>query len=231
MLDRSALFSAVLCAAACAPPTADLDDGEATSELIGEGTIDPDRVLEDDELFGGGFVTSSQIRDLLARHGSALASYVDPTSGLEAPEAILRASGRTCVHPGYLLARIEGESLLVSSGSLRRVATATGCACPDGGACQRSEAGFTRQVDCAADLVAAYLRELDEGGRTRSGWQVGVTRRTLDGCAVTPRNRATAVLYTYTPHVGAFSSTGCGDKRNGGTTRIGLLTRELAGEL
>ena len=59
-----------------------------------------------------------------------------------------------------------------------------------------------------ADVVAEQARSILEDV-TISGWKVGVTKSTSDPCQVTPKNRITAALYTYTPWVGAYGI-GCG---------------------
>ncbi|GAC1573851.1 MAG: hypothetical protein NVS3B20_24510 [Polyangiales bacterium] len=69
-------------------------------------------------------------------------------------------------------------------------------------------------VRCAAQKMRAYFQEIDADGETRSGGRVDAAKSTLDGCSVTPANRATAALYTYTPHVGAYGI-GCGSSAGG----------------
>ena len=49
--------------------------------------------------------------------------------------------------------------------------------------------------------VGAPVDDLDAKGTTIAGWKVGVAKKTSDGYAVTPANKATAALYTYTPWV------------------------------
>jgi hypothetical protein len=61
--------------------------------------------------------------------------------------------------------------------------------------------GLDKQLACAADRFAEYTADLAEKGTTISGWGPGITKTTVDRVSVTPTNRSTAALYTYTPEV------------------------------
>ncbi|MBW2458924.1 MAG: hypothetical protein JRI68_30780 [Deltaproteobacteria bacterium] len=76
-----------------------------------------------------------------------------------------------------------------------------GCGCPDYQNCIEALRGFDKQVACAAERFRTYLTEQDESGATIAGWKVGKAKKTLDGYWVTPKSRATAAIYTYTPWV------------------------------
>jgi hypothetical protein len=182
-------------------------------------SFDPDDLLTDDMIFGGEAITVDQVLDFLALEGSFLATY--EADGLTAAEAIVDLSRDRGVNPLYMLARIQTESSLVSSGDDDHLDAATGCGCPDGGGCDPALSGFFAQVDCAALKMQEYFEELDTDGVTRAGWIVGQVKNTLDPCEVTPANRATAALYTYTPWVGAYS-TGCGETMWGGSSLVAL---------
>jgi hypothetical protein len=181
----------------------------------------PGALLTDELLRGGEQITVAQVQDFLALEGSGLASYAAP-DGRTAAELIVDLALDHGVSPLYMLARIQTESSLIGSGTLRGLARATGCGCPDGGRCDRTLSGFAAQVDCAAVLIEDYYDELDTTGATRSGWKVGVARRTLEGCRVVAQDRATASLYTYTPWVGRYT-TGCGTRSAGGSTMLALI--------
>jgi hypothetical protein len=127
----------------------------------------------------------------------------------------------------YLLARIQTESGLVRQSSLDNLRSATGCGCPDNERCNPAFANFGPQVRCASNLVRSYFDDLDAKGQTVSGWAVGVTKQTSDGCAVAPANRATAALYTYTPWVGAYAGD-CGSQDVGGASLVGVIYRQYA---
>lgn len=187
---------------------------------------DVHRLLDDSDLRGGQNVTVAQVQAFLEREGSYLARYKDGR-GRSAARIIVEESREHGVNPVYMLARIQVESSLVESGASRGLATATGCACPDGRRCARHEAGFANQVECAAEYVEGYYDELTREGETRSGWAVGRTRRTLDPCSVTPANKATAVLYTYTPWVGA-NGRQCSKRGVGGSTLVANIYDKYA---
>jgi hypothetical protein len=72
-----------------------------------------------------------------------------------------------------------------------------------------------------------YYEELETDGQTRAGWAVGKAKRTLDPCSVTPKNKATAALYTYTPWVGK-RGLGCGASNVSGSTLLVQLYKQYA---
>jgi hypothetical protein len=181
-------------------------------------------VLADNEVEGRADITVAQVQTFLEKKGSALARYTE--GGRTAADVIVSAGRAWNISPLYLLARIQTESSLITSGSLDKVRQATGCACPDGGGCDASKATFTIQVQCASRWMRDYFNELRDNGVTRAGWRVGVGKTTLDGCWVTPANRATAALYTYTPHAGAYAI-GCGGPW-GGTSLVAVAFRLYA---
>lgn len=137
---------------------------------------------------------------------------------------IVEESLRQHISPLYMLARLETESSLVTSGTHNHIDSACGCHCPDGDSCDSADAGFARQIRCSAKDLRGYLDTLDTKKVTISGWKVGVEKSTSDPCQVTPKNRITAALYTYTPWVGAYGI-GCGTSQWGGATLIPHLYR------
>jgi len=123
--------------------------------------------------------------------------------GRPAARVVVDEARRAGLNPLVLLAKLQVEQSLVSraSASPGAIAYALGCNCPEGGRCDTSTRGFTAQVRCAADKLAAYFEEHSRRGATRSLWRVGAPRRAACGETVAPRNRASAALYTYTPYV------------------------------
>jgi hypothetical protein len=228
MVDRSwrvfALVALTL-STACVAGT-DEEMGEQSSDLSeAERTIDPNRLLEDHEILGGGELDAHHVQQILDCFSSGLMSYRE--GNRSAAEIIAEESLREGVSPAYMLGRIQSESLLIESQTARasRLATATGCGCPDGKKCDGSYRGFTKQIVCAAKLVRSYFDALDERGVTVAGLRVGEEKKTLDPCTVTPSNRATAVLYSYTPWVGS-RGIGCGTIRWSGSTGVAFHTRK-----
>ena len=73
-----------------------------------------------------------------------------------------------------------------------------------------------------------YFTQLDTNGKTTSGWAVDKQKTTSDPRTVTPDNKATVALYTYTPWVGAYGE-GCGtSKWAGKLDRDGALYVEIS---
>jgi CHAP domain len=196
--------------------------GQLGSALSG-GTVNPNDPMSNAALLGGQAITEREMQTFLTDKGSALRSYKDP-DGKTAADLIVTLSEKYAVSPVYMLARIESESGLITSGSLENLDSATGCACPS--TCDPSQSGFYNQVQCAASMTAGYMKELATGP-TVSGWQVGVAKRSADGCLVTPATKATAALYTYTPYVGAYSTKGCGADE-AGVTGLALIFNDYS---
>ncbi len=183
-------------------------------------------LVTDDALRGGRNVTAEKVQSFLQREGSYLATWKD-RSGRSAARVIVEESREHGVNPVYMLARIQVESSLVESGTSRNLSAATGCACPDGARCSRHEAGFANQVECAAELVEDYYAEIARDGVTRAGWGVGRSKATLDPCTIRPANKATAVLYTYTPWVGGGGKQ-CGKRGVGGSSLVAAIYEKYA---
>jgi hypothetical protein len=211
------LFGACLAGCGAAPV------GELSAEL---SAVNPGNLMSDADLTGGQATTVSQVQRFLQAKGSALANYSE--HGESAAALIVGLSRASAINPVSVLARIETESGLIESGNLNFLSSATGCACPDSGVCDPSLAGFGKQVACNVKLMRGYLTDLAQKGFTVSGWRVGAAKTTLDGCAVTPANAATAALYTYTPWVGAYSSQSCGNRNVGGSSLMAAEYQKYA---
>jgi hypothetical protein len=214
-------------ASGCAAESTDEPSGSETESALSE-KYDVNALLQDDEMRGGTKLSVARIQAFLEAKGSYLASYSE--GGRTAATIIADSCKRSNISPIYMLARIQTESSLVSSGTSRSLKAATGCACPDNAACDRRNAGFTQQVECAADLHASYFDEMEENGVTRADWGVGKKMRTLDPCSVTPRTKATAVLYTYTPWVGPRGKQ-CSSRSSAGSTTVVSIFKSYASEL
>lgn len=184
--------------------------------------VDIGNLLRDDQLEGGATITVDEVQTFLETRGSYLATWKDGMGEATAAQRIVFHSSLYNISPLYMLARIEAESSLITSGTSRHLGAATGCGCLDGAACIPSLAGFGKQIECAAKVMRGYLDALDEDGATISGWKVGKKKATLDPCYPTPVNRATAALYTYTPWVGAYGRQ-CRVSKFGGATLISII--------
>jgi hypothetical protein len=185
------------------------------------GEFDPDHLLDDDMIFGGEAISVAQVQDFLEQKGSYLAGYHDPSNGRSGADLITNVAKDHGVNPLYIIARIQTESSLITSGTSDYLGQATGCGCPDGAGCDAALSGFASQVDCAALTMQEYFAEMDQDGETRASWAPGRTRSTSDPCSVTPVNKATAAMYTYTPWVGEFGDS-CGTPEWGGSSLVAL---------
>ncbi|MFZ6036107.1 MAG: hypothetical protein ACOYUK_03100 [Patescibacteria group bacterium] len=174
-------------------------------------TFNYNMILTDNELENSNTMTVSQIQRFLENKGSGLASYSATDVGgsrKSAAQIIYDAGKYWHINPQYLLVRLQVEQSLVSAKTptQRQLDWATGFGVCD--SCSTSDPaiqaykGFFNQVNWAARRFReSYLPDIDRQGYTFTGWGPGITKTTGDGYAVTPQNRATAGLYTYTPHV------------------------------
>jgi MYXO-CTERM domain-containing protein len=211
-------------ALACSVPGVGEEDAASSGELNdADKKLPVDRLLDDEDIVGGGGITTADVQKFLDGKDSFLATYKE--EGKLAAEIIVERSREKGVSPVYMLARIQGESSLVESKSPRSslVEKATGCGCPDGKGCSAEFKGFANQITCAANLITKYFTQMKDDGKTVSGWAVGTEKKTLDPCTVTPKNKATAALYTYTPWVGAHGQ-GCGSSKWMGSSGMAVLT-------
>jgi hypothetical protein len=220
-----------LLAMACGPTESEPVVDELTGELLMEATTEYDmhRLLEDADIRGGQWITPAQVQQFLQQKGSYLAGYTDPAWGKTAATLIVERSKAYTISPLYMLARIQTESSLVTSGTSTNLAKATGCGCPDSSGCDVSYAGFGNQVECSAKKIRGYFTDLDAGRATVSGWKVGLAKQTSDPCSVKPVNKATAALYTYTPWVGAYAIQ-CGKTTVGGSSLVASAFNRFKGE-
>lgn len=195
----------------CAPDTQlEEDEGMALSdEELAVPGFDRNRLLADSAFIDAAALTAEEIQAFLETtpYGtrSGLADYQQ--DGVSAAQAIAQASVDFDINPLAILTRAQLEQSLVfkSNPSTAALDKAFGCGCPDGKGCSTTFKGFNKQVACMAGVMRSYLDDLEGGGSTIAGWNVGKSKKTLDGLTVTPANAATAALYTYTPWVGSQS--------------------------
>lgn len=154
-------------------------------------------------------MTEPEIQQFLASRGS-LGSYV--TTDIDgvvksASSIISRVAGNYGLNPQFLLTLLQREQGLVEglTPSEDRLSWATGYAVCD--RCDKDHPdlqeyrGFANQLEQTAKRFReVFLSQIEQVGKTFTGWGPGITKRT-DGVQVTPENRATAALYTYTPHI------------------------------
>lgn len=169
----------------------------------------PNNLLSDSELTDAGALSLAQIQNFLANKGTLAGYIAADTDGIvrTAAEIIWRVSRDYALSPKFLMALIQREQSLVEdpSPAPKQYDWATGFGVCDSCAKDDPEVvvwkGFAKQVESAARQVRnRYLPDLETKGRTVSGIGPGITKQ-IDDTPVTPANNATAILYTYTPHL------------------------------
>ena len=166
-------------------------------------------LLSDEELTDTASMTKAEIQAFLKEQGSYLANYktID-IRGIKryASEIISRVANAFDLNPRVLLVMLQKEQSLIENkkASKDQLDWAMGYAVCD--SCSKRDPrikkykGFAQQVFYAAERIReSYLTDLQKKGRTVAGIGPGKTA-TIDGEPVVPKNAATAVLYTYTPH-------------------------------
>ena len=167
-------------------------------------------IISDSDLTNHRTLSLSGIDSFLRTKGSGLVGMVFPAvdGDKTAAQIIYDAAQYYRISPKYLVVRIQLEQGLVTDSDLAQsqIDWATGYGCPDGYSCSEKYRGFFSQINESAKAMRGekYLGGIEQRGATISGWGVGITKTTLDGIVVTPENKATACLYTYTPWVGKY---------------------------
>lgn len=156
-------------------------------------------------------VPSGFSQRFLEAHGGAIArmTFRDIDGSMKKPGDLIDFYGKIYgVNPRFLLALIQREQSLVEDPNPSRcqIDWAAGYGRPDGSTCDdpnwQAYRGFTSQVVNAAAFVECFYHDTtDRCGRQRKfGYFPGVTV-TFDSQPVVPANLATALLYSYTPHI------------------------------
>lgn len=180
------------------------DDGKADGTLV---RFDPNHLISDAAFYDSPAMDAAAVQGFLEDTPYGMRSFLADqrmSDGRSLAMALVDVARRRGINPLVLLATLQKEAGLVSktqAPSRQLVDYAFGCGCPDGGPCSEQLRGLDKQLDCAADKLAEFTADLEVAGSTISGWAVGQGKKTLDPQLVVPANRATAVLYTYTPWV------------------------------
>lgn len=182
----------------------------ATAQSIAlDPGFDPNRVLEDDDIFDVGGMSYDRLVAFLRSKGT-LADYRTPDiDGIPktGAEIIWRVANSYKINPKYLIALIQKEQSLVEDPdpSQRQFDWAAGYGVCD--SCSKDDPaiqdfkGFAAQLEWAAKQHREkYLMQILGNGQTRAGKAPGKPI-SIDGQIVTPVNNATAMLYSYTPHL------------------------------
>lgn len=164
------------------------------------GSMDYNFVISDAEMIAFESMNQTEIQDFLQAKGGYIRNYVvDSGDGgiISAPELIFRASRNFLLNPKFLLVLLQKEQGLVEDATPKptQLDWATGYGCLDNQPCNERWRGFRKQVNSAAEQFRYYYDHIDE-----YNFRPGKTSY-IDGQAVTPKNRVTAALYNYTPHL------------------------------
>lgn len=171
--------------------------------------FDPNAILDDRDIFDLGTMDLPALRRFLDERGALGRIKIADIDGVEkAPaEIIWRVATSYKVNPKYLLALLQKEQSLVEdqSPTQRQLDWAMGFGVCD--SCSKDDPriqdfkGFANQVEYAAKQHRErYLMQLLAKGTTISGYAPGKLA-VVDGRDIRPVNNATAMLYTYTPHI------------------------------
>lgn len=173
-----------------------------------EAPFNPDFVLSDRDLTDTSVPDDFAQRFLESRGGGiANLRFPDLDGSMKRPGDLITYYGRVYgVNPRFLLALIQKEQSLVydPNPSVCQIDWATGYGRPDGSTCNdpawQRYRGFTPQIVSAAAFVRFFYDKEKLGEPRTFGYAPGVSA-VIDGVPVNPANLATAVLYSYTPHL------------------------------
>jgi hypothetical protein len=171
--------------------------------------FDPNRVLEDTDIFDVTSMSYERMVSFMRSKGTLADTLIKDIDGIEKPasEIIWRVATSYKINPKYLLALLQKEQSLVEDRdpSQRQLDWAAGYGVCD--SCSKDDPaiqdykGFASQVEWAAKQHREkYLLQILGNGQTRAGKAPG-KEMSVDGTTVTPTNNATAMLYSYTPHI------------------------------
>ena len=171
--------------------------------------FNPNVILTDSDVFNQNGLSHERLITFLRSKGTLADQRQIDIDGVEksVPDIIWRVSQTYKMNPKYLVALLQKEQSLVenSAPTEKSFDWATGYGVCD--SCSKDDPdllelkGFANQLEWAAKQHREkYLLQLLTSGLTIGGFGVNKTK-TVDGIAITPGNQATAMLYSYTPHI------------------------------
>lgn len=195
-------------------PPADLDPTDLVVESDGKQDslgFNPNLLIDDAVFVDYEYMTEEDVQAFLENTPYGRRSYLADyeSDGQLTSKLIIEAARKHHINPLVFLVKLQVEMALISKRSTPttfQLNHAMGCGCPDGLLCHQALAGFGSQINCAGAMFRSYLDDIEENGSTISGWKPHGSKNTSDHLTVTPKNSATAALYTYTPWV--LSGTG-----------------------
>lgn len=172
--------------------------------------FNPNTILEDADILSVEGASLDRLNRFLRSKPGSLATYraadIDGVTK-SAAEILWRVATSYHINPMYLLALLQKEQSLVEhiSPTQKQYDWAAGYGICD--ACSMDDPslqtfrGFASQVEWAAKQHREkYLLQILGRGATISGIAPGKPT-VIDGISITPTNQATAMLYSYTPHI------------------------------
>ncbi|MEA2089098.1 MAG: hypothetical protein U9O55_04675 [Patescibacteria group bacterium] len=178
---------------------------------IASTTFDPNYILSDEELNNYKSMDFKDIEIFLNQREGILKNYVCEDKAGEqrkASEVIYTLSQENRLNPQFMLTLLQKEQSLITdpTPTERQLSAALGYGCPDSGGCNPRWNSFFKQINSAYLQFRAYLDDdpKDYPNRYQTGETYIFKRHNTDSATidiVTPENKATAALYTYTPHV------------------------------
>lgn len=180
-------------------------------------------LLSDTDLTDSTSMSKAGIADFLRSQGGDIAkqSFDTPNAKRSAADILYSAAAFYRISPKVLMTVLQKEQSLITAKkpSSDQYAWATGFGVCD--SCSKDDPaiakykGLYNQVNWTAKRFReSYLADLESKGTTISGWGPSITKTipclsyeaTAGLCSgstvsVTPQNKATAMLYTYTPHL------------------------------
>jgi hypothetical protein len=170
------------------------------------GVFNPNLIIADDEMRDHDALSYEEVHRFLVEKGGMAEKFdVDPIDGLlkNPAQLIVDASVRYRVNPKYLLALLQKESGIVEAKkpTQKQLDWAAGYALCDG--CSKKNPlavkyrGLGKQIDAGAGWMDWYYQNFEKFKTLK---KQGVTY-TISKTKVTPLNKTTAALYSYTPHL------------------------------
>ena len=213
--------------AACAQPVAEPSHG--SSSAVTAAAFDRNSVLDDKSLRDSDTISADDLQKILDKNPwnttSVLATYTE--GGKTAAQIMADTAKAHGINPLEMIVRVQMEQGLVNKTTAEdaTIAKAFGCGCADNAACSATYKGFAAQAECAAGVLRRAMDAAVTPTGTVSGWAKGKAKDSSDGLTITPKNAATAALYTYTPWVG---ESGGGRMGVGGVSLHGQVWNRFA---
>lgn len=157
------------------------------------------RFLEDSTFTDSNTMSLEDIRELLKQRDSFLQGQIKDVDGtlIDPAQLIYDAARNNDINPQVILATLQKESsavTLMMRPSDTRLMNLTGFG--------KGSTVSQQLTSTGAQLRRDYDR-LANGGETPGGWKPNSPHRTEDGKTVCPANNSSAILFSYTPFVGA----------------------------